>query len=62
MPEITYAQLSRWEGQLHSAEKRLDKMKTKDSPDPNILSYELSAIKEEIKEIKQDMTKEVETQ
>lgn len=50
MPEITYAELNQWEGKLHNAVKRLDKMKTKGSPDANALSYELAGLKEQISE------------
>lgn len=35
---------------LKSAEKRLDKMKTKDSPDPNILSYELAGLRNKLED------------
>lgn len=50
MPEITYAELNSWEGKLHNACKRLDKMETKGGPDANILSYELAGLKEQISE------------
>jgi len=35
---------------LRSAEKRLDKMKTKGSPDANILSYELSVLRQRLEQ------------
>lgn len=35
---------------LKSAERRLDKMKTKGSPDPNILSYELAGLRNKLED------------
>jgi len=50
MDKLTYAELNAWEGKLHNACKRLDKMETKDEPDANILSYELAVMKQQITE------------